>query len=152
MLIKKGAEASLYLEDWHGRKVIMKRRLSKKYRIYQLDSEIRYQRTVHESQIIHKAKQVGVPTPSIFMIDTTEATIVMEFIDGKQVKQLLNGLSSEKRRGLCPLCSDELVRVCFCGDRFVMNLHISGKERFFWDDAVDELGRKNWKVDTTRVW
>jgi hypothetical protein len=58
----------------------------------------------------------------------------------------------EKRRSLCPLCSNELVRVCFCGNPFVMNLHISSKERFFWEEAVDELGRKNWKVDTNRVW
>ncbi len=101
MLIKKGAEANLYLEDWHGRKVIMKRRLSKKYRIPQLDSEIRHQRTVHESQIIHRAKQAGVPTPSIFMVDTTDATIIMEFIDGKQVKQVLNNLTSVERHDLC---------------------------------------------------
>ena len=101
MLVKKGAEASLYLEDWHGRKVIMKRRLPKRYRIPQLDSEIRHQRTLHESQIIHRAKQAGVPTPSIFMIDTTEATIVMEFVDGRQVKQILNGLPSEERQDLC---------------------------------------------------
>lgn len=101
MLIKKGAEANLYLEDWHSRKVIMKRRLSKKYRIPQLDSEIRYQRTMHEPQIIHKAKQAGVPTPTIFMIDATKATIIMEFIDGKQVKQILDNLSSDKRHDLC---------------------------------------------------
>jgi TP53 regulating kinase-like protein len=101
MLIKKGAEASLFLEDWHCRKVIMKRRLPKKYRIPQLDSEIRLQRTAHESQILHKAKQAGVPTPSIFMIDTTDATIVMEFVYGKQVKQILNSLSSNDRQDLC---------------------------------------------------
>jgi len=81
--------------------VIMKRRLPKKYRIPQLDSELRYQRTVHESQIIHKAKQAGVPTPSIFMIDPAEASIIMEFVDGKQVKQILNDLPSEERQGLC---------------------------------------------------
>ena len=31
-LIKKGAEASLYLVDWHGRRAIIKARLPKKYR------------------------------------------------------------------------------------------------------------------------
>ena len=108
MLMKKGAEANLYLEDWHGLKVIMKRRLSKKYRIPQLDSEIRHQRTLHESQIIHGAKLAGVPTPSIFMVDTTDATIVMEFIDGTQVKQVLNTLTSVERHDLC-CCVGELI-------------------------------------------
>ncbi len=97
MLIKKGAEANLYLEEWHNRKVIMKRRLPKKYRIQELDKEIRSQRTIHEPHIIHKAKEAGVPTPTIFMVDVTEANIIMEFVDGKQVKQVLNDLPPEER-------------------------------------------------------
>ncbi len=101
MLIKKGAEANLYLEEWHDRKVIMKRRLSKTYRISELDMEIRSQRTMHEPQIIHKAKEAGVPTPTIFMVDASEATIIMEFIEGKQVKQVLDSLSPEERHHLC---------------------------------------------------
>jgi len=101
MLIKKGAEANLYLEDWHGRRVVVKRRLSKKYRVPKLDKEIRFHRTIHEPQHIHKAKEAGVPTPTIFMIDTVETTIVMEFIEGKQVKQILDDLPSEERQRLC---------------------------------------------------
>ena len=97
MLIKKGAEANLYLEEWHNRKVIMKRRLPKRYRIQELDKEIRSQRTVHEPHIIHKAKEAGVPTPTIFMVDVAEANIIMEFVDGKQIKQVLNDLPPEER-------------------------------------------------------
>ncbi len=97
MLIKKGAEANLYLEEWHNRKVIMKRRLPKRYRIQELDKEIRSQRTVHEPHIIHKAKEAGVPTPTIFMVDVAEANIIMEFVEGKQVKQVLNDLPPEER-------------------------------------------------------
>jgi len=97
MLIKKGAEANLYLEDWYNRKVIMKRRLPKKYRLQELDEEIRSQRTMHEPQVIHRAKEAGVPTPTIFMVDVAEANIIMEFVEGKQVKQVLNDLSTEER-------------------------------------------------------
>jgi len=101
MLIKKGAEANLYLEDWHHRKVILKRRLSKEYRITEIDKKIRSQRTVHEPQIIHKAKEAGVPTPTIYMIDIPDATIIMEFIEGKQIKQILGNLSTIERHNLC---------------------------------------------------
>jgi TP53 regulating kinase-like protein len=97
VLIKKGAEADLYLEEWHNRKVIMKRRLPKKYRIPELDEKIRSQRTMYEPQVIHKAKEAGVPTPTIFMVDVAEANIIMEFVDGKQVKQVLNDLPPEER-------------------------------------------------------
>ncbi|NIW11922.1 MAG: Kae1-associated serine/threonine protein kinase, partial [Gammaproteobacteria bacterium] len=101
MLLKKGAEASLYLEEWQGRKVIMKRRLPKAYRLSTLDETIRVHRTVHEPQIIHRAKEAGVPTPTIYLVDIANANIIMEFIEGKQVKQILNDLSQAERISLC---------------------------------------------------
>lgn len=101
MLIKKGAEASIYLKEWCGRKVIFKIRHPKKYRMPELDGEIRMQRTRHEPQMIHKAKKAGVPTPVIFMVDLEEASIIMEFVKGKQIKQILADLSSEERIKLC---------------------------------------------------
>lgn len=97
VLIKKGAEASLYLETWHGRQVIMKRRLPKKYRIPELDNMIRSQRTITEPHIIHKAKEAGVPTPTIYMVDVSDANIIMEFVEGKQVKDVLDNVTSEER-------------------------------------------------------
>jgi len=100
VLIKKGAEASLFLEDWHNRKVIMKRRFPKRYRINALDRMIRSQRTMHEPNIIHKAKEAGVPTPIIFMVDVSNANIIMEFVEGKQVKEVLDDVSTEKRASL----------------------------------------------------
>jgi TP53 regulating kinase-like protein len=103
VLIKKGAEASLYLEEWHGCRVIMKRRLPKKYRIPELDLMIRGQRTIHEPNIIHKAKEAGVPTPTIFMVDVADANIVMEFVEGKQVKEVLDNVSGQERLNLCVL-------------------------------------------------
>jgi len=111
VLVKKGAEASLYLEEWHNRKVIMKRRLPKKYRVSELDEEIRSYRTIHEPQIIHRAKEAGVPTPTIFMVDIAEATIIMEFISGKQVKQVLDDSSAEERRRLCCLIGNLIGRL-----------------------------------------
>jgi len=101
LLIKRGAEASIYLEDWRNRKVILKRRHPKNYRIPEIDRIIRIQRTKHEPQMIHKAKEAGVPTPIIFMVDLEEATIIMEFVEGRQVKQILNNLPSEERINLC---------------------------------------------------
>ena len=103
VLIKKGAEASLYLETWHGRKVIMKRRLPKMYRIPELDNMIRFQRTIHEPHNIHKAKEAGVPTPTIIMIDVANANIIMEFVEGKQVKEVLDHVSLEERLRLSEL-------------------------------------------------
>src|SRR3990170_5343872 len=100
-LLKKGAEASLYLADWHGRKVVIKARLPKQYRPEELDAKIRSYRTAHEPQLMHEAKKAGVPTPAIFLVDMKNTTITMEFVEGKQVKQLLGSISKEERQELC---------------------------------------------------
>ncbi len=100
-LMKKGAEASLYLTEWHGKRVVVKARLPKRYRPAQLDLTIRSYRTIHEPQLMHEAKKAGVPTPAIFMVDVANAAITMEYIEGKQVKQLLGGLPKAERQKLC---------------------------------------------------
>ena len=138
MLIKKGAEASLYLEDWHNRKVIMKRRLPKKYRITELDLMIRSQRTLHEPQIIHKAKEAGVPTPTIFMVDLANANIIMEFIDGKQIKEVLNNVSKEERLNLCKLIGKLIGRLhrngIIHGDLTTSNMILTPYRKVFFVD------------------
>src|SRR5208283_5200607 len=97
-LLKKGAEASLYLADWHGRKVVVKVRAPKKYRPAALDEQIRRYRTVHEPQLMHEAKEAGVPTPLIYLVNVADASITMEFVEGQQIKQLLNQVPQEKRQ------------------------------------------------------
>lgn len=101
LLVKKGAEANLYVADWHGRKAMIKRRLPKKYRQPDLDLQIRRYRTIHEPQLIHEAKKAGVPTPIIFLVDIKNTSIIMEFIKGKQMKQLLAEVDRGERQRLC---------------------------------------------------
>ena len=101
ILLKKGAEASLYVLEWHGRKAVLKIRIPKKYRPAALDTQIRTYRTVHEPQFLHEAKVAGVPTPLVYLVNVPEATIIMQFIEGQQVKQLLNAVSQELRHELC---------------------------------------------------
>ena len=76
-LLKKGAEASLFLADWHGKQVVVKARLPKKYRPAELDAAIRGYRTVHEPQLMHEAKKAGVPTPTVFLVDVKNAAITI---------------------------------------------------------------------------
>lgn len=67
----------------------------------QLDEQIRTYRTIHEPQLIHRAKEAGVPTPTILMVDIKTSTIVMEYVEGKQVKQVFNYFKKGERTRLC---------------------------------------------------
>jgi TP53 regulating kinase-like protein len=133
MLVKKGAEANLYLEGWHDRKVIIKRRLPKLYRNPSLDKAIRFHRTILESQLIHGAKEAGVPSPTILFIDTDKATIIMEYIKGKQVKQILSSSSNEERNQLCLQIGELIGRLhnygIVHGDLTTSNMILTTQER-----------------------
>jgi len=90
--IAAGAEA--VIERSGGR--IIKRRVSKNYRIPKLDTRIRAARTRSEAKLISGARRCGVPTPIIYDVDTAEHTITMEFIEGPRMKDVLDLGMSER--------------------------------------------------------
>ena len=138
VLIKKGAEASLYLENWHNHKVMIKQRLPKKYRIPELDQIIRSQRTIHEPYLIHKAKEAGVPTPTIFMVNPQDSKIIMEYVNGKQVKEVLDDFRKEDRLNLCKLIGNLIGRLhkngIIHGDLTTSNMILTPHEKVIFID------------------
>jgi TP53 regulating kinase-like protein len=153
VLLKKGAEASLYLAEWHGKKAVIKTRIPKKYRPEALDKQIRSYRTVHEPQLIHQAKAAGVATPLIYMVNVPEATIIMEYIQGVQVKQRLNEATKTERKNICleigelvgKLHSEGLIH----GDLTTSNMILNSKGTIFLVDFG--LGEKNVELEAKGV-
>ena len=152
-LLKKGAEASLFLASWHGRKVIVKARFPKKYRPAELDAKIRSYRTTHEPQLMHEAKRAGVPTPTIFRVDMKDAAITMEFVEGKQVKQVLAGVSKKERQELCTKIGGLIGKMhkhgVIHGDLTTSNMILSGEGKIFLVDFG--LGEKNNELEARGV-
>ena len=89
-LIKKGAEADIYLTLWNGNKSILKIREKKDYRNPTLDKRIREQRTIRESSIMSDVKSFGACSPLVYYIDTKMSRIYMQYMDGKLVRDLSN--------------------------------------------------------------
>ena len=87
-LLKKGAEADVYLSSWNGKKAILKIRKEKTYRNPVLDKRIRKQRTIKESEIISQVKSFGISTPLIYFLDVNKCSILMQYIDGKLVRDM----------------------------------------------------------------
>jgi len=152
-LFKKGAEASLYLANWHQRRVIIKIRIPKKYRSPVLDEQIRSYRTVHEPQLIHEAKAAGVPTPLIYMVDVSESSITMEYIEGHQVKQLLNNVPKAKRHDICVKIGETIAQLhshsLIHGDLTTSNMILNPKGKLFFVDFG--LGEKNGELEAQGV-
>ncbi|MDC0330235.1 KEOPS complex kinase/ATPase Bud32 [Nitrosopumilus sp.] len=87
-LIKKGAEADIYTGTWKNSKSLFKIRKIKNYRNSILDSKIRKQRTIKESQMLSLVKSFGIPTPLVYFVNLEKSMIVMQEIPGKSVHDL----------------------------------------------------------------
>jgi Kae1-associated kinase Bud32 len=114
-MIKQGAEAKLFLDKLGDVDVIIKDRTEKKYRIKQIDETIRKSRTSIESRLLSEAKRAGILTPKIFDVDETNHKIIMEYIDGERIKELLNRTSK-----------NQIKNVCFEIGRMIGKLHSAG--------------------------
>ncbi len=151
-LLKKGAEARLYLDEWHGKRVVIKSRLPKRYRPEQLDRTIRRYRTIHEPQLMHEAKLAGVPTPTIFLVDVENASITMKYVEGKQIKLLLDGLPKNDREELCMRIGGLIAKLhkrgVVHGDLTTSNMILSNRRVFLVDFG---LGDKTFELEAQGV-
>ena len=121
-MIKKGAEADIYLIDWYGEKAISKIRKVKPYRNALLDSEIRKKRTIHEANMLSAAKLARVTTPFIFYVDPKRAEIIMEWIEGENVKDIIDSeLAIEIGRYAARMHSKNIIHGDLTTSNFILN-------------------------------
>lgn len=92
-IISRGAEAVLIKE---GDRLI-KRRVSKGYRVKDLDKKIRKYRTRSEARLLSKLDFV----PKVINYDDTKMEIEMEFIEGDLVRDILDNLDFDERKRIC---------------------------------------------------
>lgn len=110
-LIKRGAEAEIYKAKWMGKEIIIKRRVRKAYRIEELDKEIRKRRTKEEAFLMAEARKCGVSVPIIYDIDTIKAEIIMEYVKGKRIKDIIDSLDEEKQRKICNKIGENIAKL-----------------------------------------
>jgi Kae1-associated kinase Bud32 len=90
-LLAKGAEANLYLEN--GR--LVKERITKKYRVPELDLRLRKIRTQREAKLLENALKAGIAVPRVYKIDMRTYKIYMEYIDGRPLKEVLEAADEQ---------------------------------------------------------
>jgi TP53 regulating kinase-like protein len=102
---------------------------------------------------MHEAKKAGVPTPMIFLVDLKNASITMEFVEGKQVKQVLGGVSKREKQELCVRIGELIGKMhkhgVIHGDLTTSNMILSGEGKIFLVDFG--LGEKNTELEARGV-
>ena len=138
MLIRKGAEASIFLEEWYGRQVVMKTRLPKAYRVDRLDSYIRLARTSHEAHLLHDSKRAGVPTPTVYEVNTDTCTIIMEYVEGPRLKEAFFTMDKSNLKRTCTVVGSLIGRLhlggIVHGDLTTSNMILRDGEKLFFID------------------
>ncbi len=90
MWLRRGAEAELRRTEFLGRSAVEKHRVPKAYRLSQLDEDLRRARIRMEARLMSEARAAGVCVPILYDIDLVDNKIVMEFIDGLTLKEVLD--------------------------------------------------------------
>lgn len=137
-VIQQGAEAVIYLD---GDKVI-KERVSKGYRIKEIDERLRKSRTRQETKLLEKAKNA----PKVFDSSDKTMKIEMEYIKGELVKDILDKMSKDEREELCKsigkhigdLHKEDIIH----GDLTTSNMILNDKGVFFIDFGLGFISKK----------
>ena len=90
MWLKRGAEAELRRVEFLGRSAVEKHRAPQAYRLAVLDEELRRTRIRMESRLMSEARAAGVSVPVIYDVNLVDNKIVMEFVDGPTLKEVLD--------------------------------------------------------------
>jgi len=83
--IAQGAEAVLFKD----RGTIIKERLSKNYRLPQIDESLRKFRTRREAKILGKLEELDFPAPHLQSFSDQRMSIIMDFVPGEKLRDVL---------------------------------------------------------------
>lgn len=110
-----GAEALLLKAKFLGQPAVIKWRFPKPYMSPELDAEFRRMRTLIEFKSLTKAREVSVLVPKPMLLFEDEGVLIMEFIEGSILRNVVDGLAE-----------DELCRICRLVGLYAGKLHSVG--------------------------
>jgi TP53 regulating kinase and related kinases len=140
-IISQGAEAIIILKG----NSIHKKRISKSYRIKELDDKIRKLRTRGEGRLLERASKI-VNVPRIINIDERKKQIEMEYVDGKKLSDDLDDFGFEKQKEICRKIGESVGKIheanIVHGDLTTSNMILKSEEIYFLDFGLGYFSSK----------
>ncbi|MDP4012593.1 MAG: KEOPS complex kinase/ATPase Bud32 [Candidatus Nanoarchaeia archaeon] len=137
--LKQGAEAVISLDG----NTIVKERVKKDYRISEIDDKLRKSRTRQEVKLLKKVENA----PKVIDFSEKDMKIVMEFIDGPLLKDVLDYMDKKKRENTCieiGKCVGSLHKQNIIhGDLTTSNMMLNGDKVIFIDFGLGFNSIKN---------
>lgn len=140
--IAQGAEAVLYKDNSR----IIKERLSKGYRIPEIDDALRKFRTRREAKILQRLEEVKFPAPHLQEFSDKRMSITMDFLPGEKLRDVLEkgdeyqGLAKELGMKVGKLHAQDIIH----GDLTTSNMLVAPetKELSFIDFGLSVFSDK----------
>ena len=124
-LIGNGAEARVYLDA--SKNIVLKRRIEKGYRIFEIDKKLRVWRTRREAKVLAK---LGDICPDV--VDVSENEIFMSYLEGPMVKDAVDGMVKSKSLKIFSLIGEKVSEMhsmdVIHGDLTTSNMIVLGKD------------------------
>jgi tRNA A-37 threonylcarbamoyl transferase component Bud32 len=108
-LIQQGAEAKILLNKREN--FIIKDRISKSYRIKEIDNKIRKQRTKSEAKLLEKASKIVNSPKPLFIPTRGFCQIKMPCIDGRKLSEHLNNFDLTKQKQIMKLIGESVAKL-----------------------------------------
>jgi len=145
-LLYRGAEADIVSGTWRGLAAVYKVRRPLPYRLAELDIAIRHQRTLHEAELVHSARKAGVSVPRLYYIDAPNTTLVMEYVEGERLKELVSSAPDEEAGKLFGVLGRDVARLHSAGithgDLTTANVIVRDGELVFIDFGLSNHSSK----------
>ncbi len=151
-IIYQGAEAILTKTTYHDLPAVQKQRIPKSYRIKEIDTLLINYRTKEEAKLILEARSVGVTVPLIYDIDQKNGILLLEYLHGPRIKDILNTLDDSTLQTLCQKIGKNIANLhnndLIHGDLTTSNMIYQDNQIYFIDFG---LGSKTTELEAKGV-
>ncbi len=137
-VLSKGAEAYLLEATFLSKPVVIKDRRPKRYRIAQIDSALRRERTLSEARLLAAAKQAGVLCPLVRYVDVQRMRIFEEKLEGRLLSSASPAVRSKQAKKAGELLGRLHSAGIYHGDYTPANLMLCNKGLYVIDFGLSE--------------
>lgn len=140
-ILNQGAEAVIEKQE----NKIIKKRISKSYRIKEIDDKIRKLRTRGEARILEKASKF-IPVPKVLKVDENSKEIIMENIEGIRLSDSLDTFPLQKQKEICEMIGENIAKLhnenIIHGDLTLANMIFNNSKVYFIDFGLGFISAK----------
>jgi len=134
--IASGAEAVIYKH----KEIILKDRIPKEYRHKTIDAQLRKSRTNREAKVLEKLENIDFPAPKLISKEKTH--IKMEYLDGDQLKTILDKSPAKYGKQIGKLLAELHNNNIIHSDLTTSNMILKNNKIYFIDFGLSFFSHK----------